>query len=38
MVVSCEHGNESSHTIKGRELLDYLNEYQIFKKEAASWR
>jgi hypothetical protein len=24
---SCEHGNEPSGSIKGREFLDYLNEY-----------
>jgi hypothetical protein len=28
----CEHGNESSDSIKGRKLLDQLSNYQLFVK------
>jgi hypothetical protein len=32
----CEHTNESLHSINGREFLDHLNDYQLFK-DSASW-
>jgi hypothetical protein len=32
VTASCEHGNETSGSIKGGEFLDYLSEYQLFKK------
>jgi hypothetical protein len=28
----CEDGNEPSGYIKGRESLDYLNDYQLLKR------
>jgi len=35
---SCEHDNELVGSIKGREFLDYLSDYKLFKKDSASWR
>jgi hypothetical protein len=29
---SCEHGNEPSVSIRGGEFLDFLSDYQLFKK------
>jgi hypothetical protein len=34
---SCEHGNEPSGCIKGGKFLDYLNDYQVAKKDFAPW-
>jgi hypothetical protein len=34
---SCEHGNESSGSIKGVEFLDYLSDYQLPNKDSAPW-
>jgi hypothetical protein len=34
---SCEHGNELSDSIKGRELLDQLSDCQLLKKDSAPW-
>jgi len=33
----CQHGNEPSGSIKGRELLDQLSDYKLFKKDSAPW-
>jgi hypothetical protein len=30
----CEHGNELSGSVKGRELLGWLRDYQLLKKDA----
>jgi hypothetical protein len=35
VVGSCEHGNEPSDSIKGREFLDYLSDCQFLKKDPA---
>jgi hypothetical protein len=35
VVGSCEYGNESSGSIKGREFLDQLSDYQILTKDYA---
>jgi hypothetical protein len=37
VVGSCKHGNEPSTSVKGEELLDYLSDYQLVKKNPASW-
>jgi hypothetical protein len=29
----CEHGNEPSGTIKGREFSDYMSDHQRVKKD-----
>jgi hypothetical protein len=29
---SCEHGNDSSCSIKGEEFLDYISDYHLFQK------
>jgi hypothetical protein len=34
---SCEHGNEPSVSINGGEFLDYISDYQLLKKDSASW-
>jgi hypothetical protein len=34
---SCENGNEPLSCIKGGELLDQPNEYQLLKKGSAAW-
>jgi hypothetical protein len=34
---SCEHGSEPSGSIKCREFLDYLSNYQLLKEYSASW-
>jgi hypothetical protein len=31
----CEHGNEPSGSIKGREFLDKLSDCQLLKKDSA---
>jgi hypothetical protein len=31
---SCKHINESSGSIKGGEILNYLSDYQLLKKAA----
>jgi len=33
----CEHGNELSGSIKGRKILEQLNEYRLFKNDNALW-
>lgn len=35
LMVSCEHGNKPSGSIKGWSFLDYLTNYQLFKKISA---
>jgi len=35
VVGSCEHGNETSGSVKGREFLDYLSNYYNLKKDSA---
>jgi hypothetical protein len=37
LVVFCEHGNKSSGSIKFREFLDYLSDYQLLKKDPTLW-
>jgi hypothetical protein len=34
---SCERGNEPSGSIKGREFLDQLSDFLLFKKDSAPW-
>jgi len=34
---SCEHDNEPSGSIKGGELLEQLNEYQLLKNGSSLW-
>jgi hypothetical protein len=34
---SCEHGNEPLGSIKGRESVDLLSEYQLLKVDSAPW-
>jgi hypothetical protein len=34
---SCEHGNESSGTMEGRECLDLLSDNQFLKKDFGPW-
>jgi hypothetical protein len=34
---SCEHGNEHSGSIKGREFLDELTDCWLLKKVSAPW-
>jgi hypothetical protein len=36
-VVSCEHGNEPSGSVKGWEFLDKLTDYQLLWKDSAAW-
>jgi hypothetical protein len=36
MMGSCEHCNELSVSLIGRQIAHYLNDYQIFNKEAYS--
>jgi hypothetical protein len=33
---SCEHSNEPSGSIKGREFIQ-LNDYEFLKKDSAPW-
>jgi hypothetical protein len=33
----CEHGNGPSGSIKGREFLVKLNDYQLLKKDIVPW-
>jgi hypothetical protein len=35
MVGSCEHGNEPSDFMKGREFLNQVNDYYLLKKDSA---
>jgi hypothetical protein len=37
MTGSFEHGNKPSDSIKGREFLDQLSDYQLLKKVSAQW-
>jgi len=37
VVSSCENGNETSGSIKGREFLEHLSDYQLLKKDSAPW-
>jgi hypothetical protein len=34
---SCEHGNESLGSMKGRKLLEQLSDYDLLKKESGPW-
>jgi hypothetical protein len=34
MAGCCEHGNEPSGSIKGKELLDLMRNYQLIKKDS----
>jgi hypothetical protein len=36
LVASCEHGYESSGSMKDREFLDYLSDYWLVK-DIAPW-
>jgi hypothetical protein len=33
----CEHGNEPSGSIKGREFIDKLYDCKLSKKDSAAW-
>jgi hypothetical protein len=33
----CRHGNEYSNYTKGGQLTDEVSDYQLFKKDSASW-
>jgi hypothetical protein len=33
----CEHGNESSGSIKCAEILDWLRTYELFKNDSTAW-
>jgi hypothetical protein len=35
---SCEHDNEPSGSIKGREFLDQLSDYQLHENDSAPLR
>jgi hypothetical protein len=37
VVGCCEHGNEHSRYIKGREFLDLLSDWHIIDKESMEW-
>jgi hypothetical protein len=37
MVVSCEHDNEQTTSIKSGESLDQLSDYQLLKEDSAPW-
>jgi hypothetical protein len=37
VAASYEHGNEPSGYIKCGELLDYLCDYRLLKKDSAPW-
>jgi len=37
MVLSCDHGNKPSSSVKSREFLDKLREYGLPKKNSALW-
>jgi hypothetical protein len=34
---SFEHGNEYSCSVKCREILEELSDWELFKKSSASW-
>jgi predicted deacylase len=34
---SCEHGNELSGSIKCWEILEWLSDWQLLKKDSAPW-
>ena len=36
-VSCCEHGDEPSGSIKGRDFIELLNGYQVLKKDSAPW-
>jgi hypothetical protein len=38
MVGCCEHGNETSDSIKCWEFLHQLSNYHLLKKDSARWR
>jgi hypothetical protein len=33
----CVHANEPSGSIKGRELIDQMSNYKLFKMDTAPW-
>jgi hypothetical protein len=33
----CEHGNEVPGSIKCYEIVDWLSNYQLLKKDCAAW-
>jgi len=35
---SCEHGNETSGYMKGKELFDQPSDHQLLEKDFALWR
>jgi hypothetical protein len=37
LAITCGHGSEPSGSIKDREFLDQLSNYQLLKKESATW-
>jgi len=37
VVSSCEHSNEPSSSVKGREFFDWLSNYLLLKKDSAPW-
>jgi len=34
---SCEHGNETSDSIKDREFIAYTRDYYLLKKDSHPW-
>jgi len=38
VVLSCEHGNETSGFMKGVEFLDKLRDYYFLKKDSTAWK
>jgi hypothetical protein len=37
VATSSKRDNESSGSLKGAELLRYLSDYQLLKKDSAAW-
>jgi hypothetical protein len=37
VVDCCEHGNKPSGSVKGRQFLDYLGDYQLLKEDYTPW-
>lgn len=35
---SCEYGNETSGSLKGKELFDQLSDHQLLEKDFDLWR
>ena len=35
---ACDHGNETSGSMKGKELFDQLGDHQFLVKDFAPWR